>query len=218
MRFSLATAVLALLPAAIAAQDLPDARTLGWQVRADRPTMDPAVLSFVEMKPGFHITTNKFSGIMYHPGMNGMGTFEATMRVDFFPPESEHLESYGMFVGGKDLAEAGQRYVYFLIRNSGEFLIKTRNGAETTDVVAWTKHDAIKILPAGVAAGTTVRNALHVRATQDQVQFVINGAVVATRPRSGMAVDGGVGMRVNHRLNLHVSAIEVSAPGDPAGG
>lgn len=220
MRHHLIATLVCLAPAAptvLAAQANTDARTLGWQVRADRPTTDPAILSFVEMKPGFHITTGKFSGVMYHPEMTGTGTFEATMQVHFFPPKSQHHEGYGLLVGGKDLAGADIRYVYFLIRNSGEFLIKSRQGDETTEVVGWTHHDAIKLLAADATSGTTALNQLSVRAADDEVQFLVNGTVVATRPRTAIDVNGVVGIRANHNLDLHVSRIEVTTPGTPVG-
>lgn len=217
MRPYLTAALVCLAPLAASAQDTPDARTLGWQVRGDRPSTDASVLSFVEMKPGFHITTNAFSGIMYHPRMNGMGTFEASLKVHFFPPEGTHLESYGVFVGGEDLAGAGQKYVYFLVRNNGQFLIKSRTGTETADIVPWTDHDAVKVLAADAAEGTTALNHLLVRATSERVDFLVNGTVVASRPRAELDVEGVVGIRANHRLNLHVSEIEVSEPMAPAG-
>ncbi len=77
MRSSFALTVAVLAPLTLAAQANPDARTLGWQVRGDRPTTNTSMLSFVEMKPGFHVTTKSFSGILYHPEMTGSGTFEA---------------------------------------------------------------------------------------------------------------------------------------------
>lgn len=215
MRQSFALALATLAPLTLAAQTNPDARTLGWEVRGDRPTTDTSVLSFVEMKPGFHITTNGFSGIMYHPEMTGRGTFEALMKVYFFKPQSSHQEGYGLFVGGRALGGEGQQYVYFLLRNNGQFLIKVRKGAETTDVVPWTAHEAIKVRPADAAADVTALNTLNIRATNDAVQFLVNGVVVATRPRSELAVDGVVGMRANHFLDLHVSEIEVATPGEP---
>jgi len=215
MRSCFALALLALAPLTLAAQANPDARTLGWQVRGDRPTTDTSVLSFVEMKPGFHVTTKSFSGIMYHPEMTGSGTFEAIMKVYFFKPQSNHNEAYGLFVGGKDLAGDGQQYVYFLLRNNGQFLIKTRNGAKTADVMPWTAHEAIKVRPADAADDATALNTLNVRATNDAVQFLVNGVIVATRPRSELAVDGIVGIRANHFLDLHIAEIEVATPGAP---
>lgn len=215
MRLPFALTLAVLAPLTLAAQTNPDARTLGWQVRGDRPNANTAPLSFVEMKPGFHITTKSFSGIFYHPEMTGSGTFEAIMKVHLFKPQSNHNEAYGIFLGGKDLAGDGQRYIYFLLRNNGQFLIKTRNGAETADVVPWTAHAAIKVRPADAADDVTAVNTLNVRATNDAVQFLVNGVVVATRPRSELSVDGIVGIRANHFLDLHIAEIEVATPGAP---
>src|SRR5690606_9988469 len=44
MRSCFALALAALAPLTLAAQSNPDARTLGWQVRGDRPTTDTSVL------------------------------------------------------------------------------------------------------------------------------------------------------------------------------
>lgn len=215
MRSCVALALAAFAPITLPAQSNPDARTLGWQLRGDRPTTDTSGLSFVEMRPGFHITTKAFAGILYHPEMTGRGTFEAIMKVYFFQPQSDHHEAYGLFVGGKELEADDQRYVYFLLRNNGQFLIKTRHGATTSTVVPWTAHEAIKVRPADAAADVTALNTLNIRATNDAVQFLVNGVVVATRPRSELAVDGIVGIRANHFLDLHVSEIEVATPGAP---
>lgn len=213
MRRAIRALVLLALPAALAAQApaTPDARTLGWQVRPDRDNGSLATLSFVEMKPGFHVTTNRFSGIMYHPATTASGNFTATMTVHFFAPKSEHHEAYGLFVGGSNLASAEQGYTYFVIRNSGEFLIRRRTGATTLDVMPWTKHEGITVRPADAPASTTAKNVLGIVATHESVQFLINGTVVATRPRSELGVDGIVGMRINHMLDLHVSALAVKA-------
>ncbi len=200
-------------PAVLAAQapTTPDARTLGWQVRPDRDNGSLATLAFVEMKPGFHVTTNRFSGIMYHPATTANGNYTATMTVHFFAPKSQHHEAYGLFVGGSNLASAEQGYTYFVIRNSGEYLIRRRTGATTVDVAPWTKHEAIAVRPADAPATTTAKNTLAITTTRDSVQFLVNGTVVASRPRSELGVDGLVGMRINHMLDLHVSELTVKA-------
>lgn len=213
MRRAIRALFLLAVPAALAAQApaTPDARTLGWQVRPDRDNGALATLSFVEMKPGFHVTTNRFSGIMYHPATTANGNYTASMTVYFFAPKSEHHEAYGLFVGGSNLASAEQGYTYFVIRNSGEYLIRRRTGATTVDVAPWTKHAAIAVRAADAAADVTAKNVLAVTTTRDSVQFLVNGTVVATRPRSELGVDGVVGMRINHMLDVHVSELAVKA-------
>jgi hypothetical protein len=212
MRRAIRALFLLAVPAALAAQTpTPDARTLGWQVRPDGDSGALATLSFVEMKPGFHVTTNRFSGIMYHPATTANGSYTATMTVYFFAPKSGHHEAYGLFVGGSNLASAKQGYTYFVIRNSGEYLIRRRTGATTVDVAPWTKHTAIAVRAADATADVTAKNVLAVTTTHDSVQFLVNGTVVATRPRSQLGVDGVVGMRINHMLDVHVSELAVKA-------
>ena len=53
-------------------------------------------------------------------------------------------------------------------------------------------------------------NVLAVEVGAQSVDFFVNGAKVATVPRAGLATDGIVGLRVNHALNVHVSAITVT--------
>ena len=55
-----------------------------------------------------------------------------------------------------------------------------------------------------------MKNVIAVEARGDRVRFFVNGSEVASVPRSELAVDGQVGLRVNHRLNLHVSRLEVT--------
>ena len=184
-----------------------DARTLGWQVRADNPKADASKLVFAEMKPGWHVTTGPVSAVLFHPGTTGTGNYTATLSVFFFPPKSTHQEGYGMLVGGKDLAGARQQYTYFIVRNDGKFMIKRRNGDSTSTVMPWTDTPALKLWK----EGAPVLNVLSVTAGSSTVQFKINDTVVATKPRSEIGVDGVVGIRANHMLDLHVRDLTVVA-------
>lgn len=203
---------LLLVPAFVGAQQAAppkttDARTLGWQVRSDNDA-DISKLAFVEMKPGWHLTTGPVAGIFYRPEMTGVGAYRATFTAYLFGPQPSHAEAYGLFVGGKDLPGAGQQYLYFLIRNDGKYLIKTRTGTVTKDVVPWTAAASIKTLAPNDSG--TVLNTLTIDASPTAVRFLVNDVVVATKPRAEVAVDGVVGMRVNHLLNLHVTDLSVT--------
>lgn len=209
---TLALAAMA-LPIAVSAQTpapapvRTDARTLGWQVRADDPKADVSKLTFVEMKPGWHITTGPVSGVLFHPGMTGTGNFTAQSSVYFFPPKSTHEEAYGLVVGGKDLAGAAQSYTYFLARNDGKFMIKRRDGAATSTIMGWTDTDAIKKWKQGESPAL---NVLRIEAGAKNVVFKINDKPVATRPRATTPVDGVVGLRANHFLDLHLRDLTVT--------
>jgi hypothetical protein len=202
-RLVLATALLA-APLAVHAQSFP----AGWMVRADEPPKaDLSKLSFVTMSPGWHITSGPIHAIFYQPGTTAAGIFTATLDASFFGPPGPYPEGYGIFVGGKDLAGPNQSYLYFVAANNGRYLLKKRTGATTATVIDWTVSPAIKTVPAGDKGN--IKNVFKVQAGKDSVRFSINGVVVATRPRSELAVDGIVGFRVNHSLSVHVAALTV---------
>lgn len=204
---SLILSALLFLPLALDAQDaeLPD----GWQIRADRPGQDVSEVAFVDMPPGWHVTTGP-AVILWNPEMRAAGDFRVEMEVFLFDPEGRR-EAFGMFVGGQDLAGDGQRYTYFLLRDGGQFIVKNREGADAPTLVEWTSHEAIRGFADRDEGDSSVRNVLALEAEGDEVRFLVNGQEVATLPREGLLLDGVVGLRVNHRLNLHVSRLEVTS-------
>ena len=55
-----------------------------------------------------------------------------------------HLrERYGLFIGGRDLSSPNRAYTYFLVRGNGQFLVKSRAGAKTSDILAWRADPAV---------------------------------------------------------------------------
>jgi len=118
-----------------------------------------------------------------------------------------HPEAYGLFIGGHDLAAAGQGYTYFLVRGDGKFLIKRRIG-DSTAVVSpggWTANDAvIKADSAGKAT-----NELSILVSGGNVKFMVNGKEVYTAKASDVDAVGIAGLRVNHNLDVHVGPLGV---------
>jgi hypothetical protein len=190
---------------ALAAQELE--RPEDWQVRFDREGSDPSELHFVTMTPGWHITTGP-SGILWNPSHTASGNYMLEADLHLFDP-GERREAFGVFFGGGDLLEDGQAYTYFLIRRTGEFLIKGRAGVDTETMVNWTAHEAIRSWP-GDPDEASVLNTLGVRMEADEAVFLVNGQEVARLGRDQVRSAGVVGLRVNHGLNLHVSRLEVS--------
>lgn len=200
-------AVLCATPAA--AQDL--VRPDGWMTRFDDPSATEADLeSFVEMAPGWHVTSGP-AGI-YWSGASVSGDFRAEMEVYLFDP-GQRREAFGIILGGSDLSGPEQEYSYFLIRNGGQFILKRREGTEAPTVQGWTSHDAILSYADRTEDDATIKNLLAVEARGDQVHFFVNGARVATTSRTDMPTDGLFGFRVNHGLNLHISGLEVTPIG-----
>ena len=189
-------------PALHAQGDLPE----GWVVRADRPNADLSELAFSDMPPGWHVTTGP-AAILYNPEMSAGGRFALELEVYLFDPGSLR-EAFGVFFGGRDLTGDGQAYLYFVIREGGEFLIKTRSGRNTSTIVEWTPHPSIRSFAELGEGESSQLNVLRVEAGEREVRFMVNGAEVTRIPRADLRVEGMVGLRVNHRLNLHVSRLE----------
>lgn len=185
-----------------------------WVVRLDNADQeavigadaDAADIFFVNMKPGWHITTGP-AGVFYHPASTVTGNYEVSAEIHLFDP-GERREAFGVIIGGQDMDAPNHSYDYFLIRNSGEFLIKRRRGGETETIKEWTASDAIKRYTDPAVA--SVLNQLKVQVADESVTFIINDNEVATLPRTDVQTDGIAGLRVNHALNLHISDISVT--------
>ncbi|BCS33650.1 hypothetical protein TBR22_A28770 [Luteitalea sp. TBR-22] len=182
----------------------------GWQVRVDggdHGTADASGVSFVTMPPGWHVTTGP-AAILYRPAGKATGAYTVRSEIFQFDPGTRR-EGYGLLIGGKALDTPQQAYTYFLIRRSGEFLIKRRTGGTTATVKDWTPSPAIVKFDDRKAGQQSVKNALEVRVAADTTAFLVNGTEVARVPTKELDTDGVVGLRVNHQLNLHVSLLEV---------
>ena len=121
---------------------------------------------------------------------------------------SGHTNYYGLVFGGSNLDGATQSYTYFLVAQDGTWLIKRRDGDATSNVAPKTPNDAVK--KPGADGKST--NALEVRVGADKLDFVVNGVVVNTQPKTGPTakVDGIYGIRVNHLLEVQVDGFGVS--------
>ena len=203
MRALLLTAGLSLLATPVLAQDLTRPET--WNVRFDRPGQPDSAVYFVDMPPGWHITTGP-AGILYDPATTAQGTFAVESEMFLFP-DAGGREGYGVIFGGRNLEGPNQAYLYFLLRGDGSFIVKQRDGQSTETLVPWTRNDAV--VPK--AADSNVKNVLRVEVGEDAIAFYVNGTQVTTLPRDGLNCDGIVGLRVNHRVNLHVTSLNVSS-------
>ena len=61
-----------------------------------------------------------------------------------------------------------------------------------------------------------MRNVLAAEVMNDEVRFFVNDREVTRIARNGLSLDGVVGLRVNHGLNLHIARLDVT-PGDGDG-
>ena len=179
----------------------------GWLSRFDRASATADMAEFRTMEPGWHVTTGRAgSAIFWRPATTAAGAYRAATTIHLMKP-AQHPEAFGLFVGGRDLEGEAHAYLYFLVRQNGQYLIKRRRGAETETVVDWTVHDAV---PTASADGST-RYDLAVQVGEQEVEFIVNGQTVHTAPRSELQTDGVVGLRVNHMLDVHVQELEVTS-------
>lgn len=216
---------LVFLSTAVVAQDRPDPNKpqgenfdvpVGWEVRLDRDMEeviigaqpDSADIYFVNMTPGWHITTGP-AGIFYHPANTASGFYEIQSEIHFFDPGDRNREAYGLFWGGQNLKDDNQQYYYFLLRNTGEFLIKKRVGDETEVIQNWTESDAI-VQYESDSEESSVRNVLNVSVTDAEAVFTVNDVEIATMNAAGWDNEGLFGLRVNHSINLHISSLQLS--------
>lgn len=181
-------------------------RPIGWQVRYDKGEHaghGADSISFVQMTPGFHATTGGSAAILWHADSTVRGDFVVGSTMFLFPTKGRDREGYGLLIGGADLAGAGQRYTYFLLRNDGKFLVKQRTGEQLTTLTDWTALPAIA-LQRGEDA---VKNVLRVEATGATVRFLVNGTEAVALSRATVQPDGVFGVRMNHAVNAHVSSV-----------
>jgi hypothetical protein len=208
MKRHFAIAVLALLAVVPLSAQAPK----GWKLRVDRSmsASDPDAagdIKFVEMGSGFHATNPK-AAVYWNPANTATGNY--TLKGTFkLIKTSGHSEYYGLIFGGSDLEGAAQSYIYFMVESEGTWLIKSRNGNSTAQIASsGSPSDAVKKAD---ASGMST-NALEVRVMPDKIQFVVNGKVVNTTPKSAQTAktDGVYGIRINHMLEVHVDGFALS--------
>ena len=173
----------------------------GWSVRPDRGTA--AQINFTQAGEVLHCTMGP-AGTFYNSDWMKSGNFEYAARLTQLKAPS-HPISYGLMVGGSNLATSMQTYTYFLVRNQGEYFVANREGDAPPKTVAdWTPHTAInKQGPDGRQT-----NALGVRVQGDVVVFTVNGQEVTRLPKSRIHTDGMYGFRIGHNLDVDVDQVK----------
>jgi hypothetical protein len=204
----------------------------GWKFVIDRSTnpMDPdgnGAIKILTAGSGYHIETlNAAAAVFWNPANTVTGNYTLKARVTL-NERSGHVNYYGLVFGGKNLGTPEQSYNYFLVAQDnppggmgqpqplGSFLIKRMTGTTAAPVFqlpgaagrsGTVAHAVVKIPD---AAGKSV-NDLEVRVQADKIDFVVNGTVVHSAPRTGIDTDGIWGIRANHLLTINVDGLSVT--------
>ncbi len=183
----------------------------GWSARGDKGATLENV-KFVTMGPGLHVTTGP-AVILWKETDAVKGPFH-TLATFTQTKAPTHPEAYGIIVAGDDLKGAGQSYIYFLVRGDGKFTVRKRTGETVVnlttggDTNGWVANEALAKQDATTGKAT---NKLEVDGKVDpsKVSFKVNGKSVLELPAASVNLDGAVGLRVNHNLDVHVDGFAV---------
>lgn len=74
----------------------------------------------------------------------------------------------------------------------------------------WTASDAVLTRAASADTTKPLENTLTIRVTPTDATFLVNGKIVYTAKASDVDASGIVGFRVNHNLNVHLGALEIT--------
>ena len=175
----------------------------GWSARTDKDAPVTNV-KFAKMGEGWHVTLGP-AVVLYRETDKASGDYQAS--ATFNQSKYQYPEGYGLIIGGSNLAEASQRYTYFLVRSDGKFIIKRRNGpdqrGENPSNVTEGWVDNAAIIKEGPDGKNT--NALAINVSGGKVSFLANGKELYSTDASKVDTDGVVGIRVNHNLDVHVA-------------
>jgi hypothetical protein len=176
----------------------------GWMNRFDDASAKITEVDVQQMGKSLHVRSGPAS-IYYNARDVAKG--EYTLSATVSQAKTNSHESYGIFIGGSNLQDSMQNYLYFNIRPSdGHLIISHRlgNGSPKAIVPIAAADAAINKDAPGTGAATNVI-AMHV--AKDTVQFFVNGKLVRAIAKSaldGASTDGQTGIRVNHNSDVTI--------------
>src|SRR5439155_13831161 len=183
----------------------------GWHVRTEtnRQTGQPAPLEnvkFTNMGDGLHTTVGP-AGIYWRDRDTISANYRVVAKLSQMKNPT-HPEAFGIFIGGKSLADSGQSYTYFLVRPiDGMYSVRRRPSyaGRPVAVVEWTASDAVTKADASGAAA----NELSIQVQGGKAKFMVNGKEVYTADAANVDVNGVVGYRINHNLDVHLGPLGI---------
>lgn len=176
----------------------------GYTAITDDSTAKPTSIRYAGKDDNWEVTTGP-AHIVFAAKDTASGSYTAS--ATFTQLEApHHPEAYGIFIGGRDLQSPNRAYTYFLVRGNGQFLVKSRTGATTKDVIAWNANAAV---PKADSAGQATYR-LAVRVAADSVRFMVNDKQVGAVKAGTVATDGVAGLRVNHNLHVRTAPVTIT--------
>lgn len=178
----------------------------GYVGRSDRTSAPVSGAKYTPSGDGWEVTTGP-AHILYSTATQGSGSFTASATFEQLEAPA-HPEAYGIFIGGMHLDQDNIAYTYFMVRGTGELLVKLRDGVSSRDIVPWTASPDV---PKQDASGKATYT-LSATVTNDAIKFSVNGKQVASVSKAGLPTDGPAGVRVNHNLHVKISPVTIKTP------
>ena len=180
----------------------------GFMARVDsNPNQTPGDISQVKYTRAgdmWEVTTGPHH-IVWTAADTASGNYTATARLQQMEAPG-HREAFGVFVGGTNLNQSSQRYLYFVVGGTGEYMISRRDSSRVTALKPWTASNSVPKADASGKADYT----LAIRVAADSVRFLVNNTQVAALPKAGLPTDGVAGIRIGHNLHLSVQPLRIT--------
>ena len=190
---------------------LPD----GWMLRFDptrggAPTPPMTAISFETMGPGLHVKSGP-AAIYYNTKDMGSGQYQ--ISATFKQSKSMQHEAFGLFIGGANLQDSTQSYIYFVMKPfDGTVRIARRSSnGKPADIMAENPAAPEAAINRDAPTDGSATNTMLIHVAKDTVHFLINGKLVKAVAKSalGGSTDGQAGLRVNHNMDLHIDGYAV---------
>ena len=198
----------------------------GWMGRIDAAeTSNGQVLNNSKLSQegtALHVETGPAT-TYWNPSNRATGTY--TVKGTFTEPKymnaNVHPHPYGIVIGGNDLGTPQQSYLYCSAYGNGIFIVRGFGPSEdaSKDSVfqmnggRGASHDAVH---KAAGPGQPVTQDIAVTVKADTVECAINGAVVATYPKSEIvgagrlkSTDGVYGIRFAHNTDATVTGLQI---------
>ena len=177
----------------------------GYVALTDKPDAQTSAVSYAASGNDWEVKTGP-AHIVYAPKDSASGVYAVSTTIEQLEKPA-HPEAYGIFFGGHHLDDrSAQSYGYFIVRGTGEYLIKTREGDKTTTVAPWTASPNV---PKQDSSGKASYD-LKVHFAPDTAHFLVNGKLVAAVPKKDVPSEGIAGLRINHNLHVDVQPVAIS--------
>lgn len=178
-----------------------------WSIRMDS-TEDVNKPDRFELVPGGGIAVKGGgNATLWRPDVPMTAPYRLSIRVKA-TNLGLHPHGAGLVFGGNNVDNDNQVYSYFLVRGDGQFLIKTREGGDTTDICLWGEHPAIR--REGETDGIAI-NVLAVEVGAEATRFLINGTQVHEATNTELHTNGSYGARLVHDLDVRFDEITIAA-------